>query len=132
MDNGLDILIVDDDTKLLDVLTTLLQMEGHRMTAYDTAQEALMLAKDKPFDLVITDLRMRRMDGLQLLKVAKLINPDLRVVIMTAYATVDTTVEAMRSGAYDYLRKPFKLNEIKAIIRRVQEEKREPRPRESS
>jgi len=124
--NGLEILIVDDDAKLLDVLTTLLQMEGHQVTAFTTAQEALLCAKEKPFDLIVTDLRMRRMDGLQMLKVAKLINPALRVVIMTAYSTSETTTEAMRSGAYDYLRKPFKLHELKAILRRVEEEKHQP------
>jgi DNA-binding NtrC family response regulator len=124
MPDGLSLLVVDDDKALLEVLTTLLSQEGHNVVAVPSGYEAFDLLGQREFDLVLVDLKMRRMNGLELLEAEKVRHPEARIVVMTAYATVDAAVQALRSGAYDFLTKPFKLTDLRAIIRRVEEQKR--------
>lgn len=119
MTPGIDILIVDDDKALLEVLRTVLAGEGHRVQTVPSAYEALPLLNAQRYDLVLVDLKMRRMDGLELLEHERLQERGTRMVIMTAYPTVDNAVHAMRQGAFDYLVKPFKLAELRAVVERA-------------
>lgn len=116
---GIGILIVDDDKALLGVLRSVLETEGHRVEAVPSAYEALPRLEAERYDLVLVDLKMRRMDGLELLEHEQLRRRGTRMVIMTAYPTVDSAVQAMRQGAFDYLVKPFKLAELRAVVERA-------------
>jgi DNA-binding NtrC family response regulator len=119
MKSGIDILIVDDDKALLGVLHSVLQSEGHRVETVPSAYEALPLLERQDYDLVLVDLKMRRMDGMELLEHERLRQRGTRMVIMTAYPTVDNAVRAMRQGAFDYLVKPFALTELRAVVERA-------------
>lgn len=116
---GLRILLVDDDRSLLDILGSLLQLEGHDVVAVPSAHEGLMKMKESRFDLVLADNKMPRTSGMDMLKAIKGEHPDTKVVIMTAYASVDNTVEAWRLGVFDYLPKPFKLADLRQVIEKV-------------
>lgn len=118
-DRGLRILLVDDDRSLLDILGSLLQLEGHDVVAVPSAHEGLLKMKESKFDLVLADNKMPRTTGMDMLKVIKEEYPDTKVVIMTAYASVDNTVEAWRLGVFDYLPKPFKLADLRQVIEKV-------------
>ncbi|MGQ9524725.1 MAG: response regulator [Armatimonadota bacterium] len=118
-DRGLRILLVDDDRSLLDILGSLLQLEGHDVVAVPSAHEGLMRMKESKFDLVLADNKMPRTSGMDMLKAIKEEHPDTKVVIMTAYASVDNTVEAWRLGVFDYLPKPFKLADLRQVIDKV-------------
>ncbi len=115
----MDILIVDDDKALLGVLRSVLESEGHRVEVVPSAYDALGRLEDTHYDLVLVDLKMRRMNGLELLEHERLRHRGTRMVIMTAYPTVESAVQAMRQGAFDYLVKPFKLAELRAVVQRA-------------
>ncbi|HUT73317.1 MAG TPA: response regulator [Armatimonadota bacterium] len=119
MKPGLDILVVDDDKALLEVLRSVLEGEGHRVEIVPSAYEALPRLEQARYDLVFVDLKMRRMDGMELLEHECLQRRGTRMVIMTAYPTVETAVHALRQGAFDYLVKPFKLAELRALVERA-------------
>lgn len=101
------ILIVEDEASQRDVLRDILEEAGYMVKAVERAPEALAALRAGPYSLLITDLRMPEMDGIELLTEAKRLRPELEVVVMTAYATVETAVHAMKLGATDYLAKPF-------------------------
>ncbi len=119
-----EILIVDDEEKICKLLQAELNDAGH--ASYSTTQpnEALERIRDRPPDILITDLRMPEKDGITVLKEAKAISPTMDVVIMTAYATVETALETMKEGAYDYIIKPFKTEELLLLINRIEEKRR--------
>jgi len=118
------ILIVDDQDMMRDSLAQTLVREGHEVVAApDGAAAAARLAAAR-FDLLITDLRMPKMTGLELLAEAKRLRPEMPVVLMTAFATVSNAVEAMKLGAYDYIQKPFNADEIKLLVDRTLEHSR--------
>ena len=114
------ILIVDDEKDMLVLLKRIIseKTDHQLMTEYDPVM-ALELFKKQPFDLVIVDLKMPRMDGIRLLEEVKKINPEVLVVIMTAYGTIETAVEAVKKGAYDYITKPFRKERILLTIDKV-------------
>src|SRR5438270_395537 len=119
------ILIVDDQEMMRDSLATTLVREGHEVVAAGDGQAAVTrLSNGTRFDLLITDLKMPRMTGIELLADVKKLRPELPVVLMTAFATVQTAVEAMRLGAYDYIQKPFDGEEIKLLVDRTLEHNR--------
>ncbi|MBU0633449.1 MAG: sigma-54 dependent transcriptional regulator [Candidatus Omnitrophica bacterium] len=118
------ILLVDDETDLLEWLSVVLEKEGYSVCCASSGQEALEWFKKEAFNMVISDIRMSPMDGIELLKKIKIINPEVIVLMITAYASVDTAVSAFRYGAYDYLLKPFKLDEIKLVIKKAAIQKR--------
>jgi len=107
-----------------DSLAATLAREGHEVTAANEGAAALQRLSSAKFDLLITDLKMPRMTGIELLAEAKKIRPEMPVVIMTAFATVQTAVEAMKQGAYDYIQKPFDGEEIKLLVDRTLEHNR--------
>jgi two-component system response regulator PilR (NtrC family) len=111
-----NILIVDDDRSMREFLEILLTKEGYQVSLADSGERACEILEDQPFDLVITDIRMKDVDGIGVLKKAKQVSPDTMVVMISAFATADTAVEAMKEGAYDYIPKPFKVKDFKRLV----------------
>jgi two-component system NtrC family response regulator len=111
------ILIVDDEKNYLVVLSSFLSGEGYEPITADNAQQALDIVENTDLDLVLTDMKMPSMDGTELLKRIKGKSPDLPVVMMTAYGTVEKAVEAMQLGAFNFILKPFQNETLKQIIR---------------
>jgi two-component system response regulator PilR (NtrC family) len=112
-----NILVVDDENSMREFLEIMLNKEGYQVATAAGGGEAIDLLKQSDFDLVITDIRMKEIDGLEVLKRCKELHPHTIVIMISAYASTSTAVEAMKWGAYDYLPKPFKVREIKAVIR---------------
>ena len=113
------ILIVDDEQNMRVALFEALSRNGHEVAVAENGQMALEMIARQPPELVITDIKMPGMDGLELLRQVKALRPELPVVIMTGFATVDTAVEAMKQGAFDYLLKPFPVEVIEETVARV-------------
>ncbi|WP_457555334.1 response regulator [Candidatus Pyrohabitans sp.] len=116
------ILIVDDDRQICETLAEILSDEGFEVEYVLSGEEALQKIEKENYDVVITDLLMPRVDGMEILSHVKRTKPKSRVIMITAFATIENAVEAMKRGASDYIAKPFKINEIQASIRRVLEE----------
>jgi two-component system NtrC family response regulator len=115
------ILIVDDEKNYLVILEALLAPEGYEIITENNAANALRIIRDTDLDLVITDMKMPGKDGMELLEEAKKIDPELPVIIMTAYGTIEKAVEAMKKRAYDYITKPFRNEELKLTVRKALE-----------
>jgi two-component system response regulator PilR (NtrC family) len=118
------ILVVDDEPSLREVLSIMLKRGGYAVTSASDGEEALEHLQKDIFDLVITDLRMPKMSGMEVLKAVKSAAPETVVLVITAFATADSAVEAMKHGAYDYLTKPFQVDEVQLIIRNALEKRR--------
>jgi two-component system response regulator PilR (NtrC family) len=116
-----DILIVDDERSMREFLGIHLRRAGHRVEAAPGGSAALAAMKEREFDVVITDLRMPDVDGMVVLAEAKQLHPDTQVIVVTAFATTETAIAAMKAGAYDYLTKPFKVDEVSLVIDRALE-----------
>src|SRR4030043_164187 len=115
------ILIVDDEKNYLIVLEALLGNEGYEIITADNAADALRLINESDLDLLITDMKMPGMNGMDLLTAAKKINSEMPVIIMTAYGTIGMAVEAMKKDAYDYITKPFQNENLKLTIKKALE-----------
>ncbi|MEI6971040.1 MAG: sigma-54 dependent transcriptional regulator [bacterium] len=114
------VMVVDNEAGILSVLSTLLRAEGYEVVPMRDSGKALSLVQsDERFDLLIFDIRMVPIDGMQLLRASREKRPSSPVIILTAYATVETAIEALRLGAFDYIRKPFEVDEILITIRRA-------------
>jgi len=111
------ILVVDDDLSMREFLELMLTREGYEVTLASGGQQALDRAAEIEFDLVITDIRMKEVDGIAVLKNVRTIQPDTVVILISAFATVETAVAAMKEGAYDFIPKPFQIEELKAVVR---------------
>lgn len=118
------ILVVDDEQSLREVLSIMLKRAGYVVTGVADGEEAIEHLNKEIFDLVITDLRMPKVDGMEVLKAVKSASPETVVLVITAFATADSAVEAMKQGAYDYLTKPFQVDEVQLIIRNALEKRR--------
>lgn len=118
------ILVVDDEKSLREVLSIMLKRAGYTVTEACDGDEAIGHVNKEIYDLVITDLRMPKADGMDVLKAVKSSSPDTVVLVITAFATSDSAVEAMKQGAYDYLTKPFQVDEVQLIIRNALEKRR--------
>jgi two-component system NtrC family response regulator len=116
--------VVDDEVKMGVLTAGALEDAGHQVTRTDKGERALSLLAKQKFDIVITDLKMSPINGLTVLKEAKERNPDTEVILMTAYATAETAVQAMKAGAADYLIKPFSLDELVMLVERQLVKKR--------
>jgi DNA-binding NtrC family response regulator len=113
--------IIDDDPLIRDSLTEYLEIEGYEVSAYSTAEDALnVLSKELP-DIVLLDLKLPGMDGIQCLEQIKQQFPEIEVIMITGYANVDTAVKAMKLGAWDYIKKPFELEELSLVVRKAVE-----------
>lgn len=115
------ILLVDDEPSILSVLSVLLKAEGYEVVPCDGGEKAIELIKNTPFDLMISDIRMRPIDGMALLKLATEHQPSMSVLMVTGYGTVETAVESLKLGAFDYITKPFKLDELIITVKRAVE-----------
>ena len=115
------ILIVEDEPKMAFLLEAELKDAGHRTTSVTDGMEAVRRVEREHFDIVITDLRMEGMDGIEVLERVKGLDPQTEVVLITAYATAQTAVDAMKKGAYDYIIKPFDVEELKLLVKRIEE-----------
>ncbi|MDE3035549.1 MAG: sigma-54-dependent Fis family transcriptional regulator, partial [Nitrospirota bacterium] len=118
------ILIVDDEQSMRDVLSIMLKRAGYGVTVAADGEEAVAQLGKDIFDLVITDLHMPKVGGLEVLKAVKDSSPATVVLVITAFASTETAVEAMKRGAYDYLTKPFQVDEVQLIIRNALEKRR--------
>lgn len=115
------ILIVDDESSQRRVLEYNLQQEGHETHTAASGEEGLEILKDSPIDVVITDIKMPTMNGVELLSEIKRLYPDVQVILITAYATVESAIEAMKLGAYDYIQKPLNRDELKMAVKKALE-----------
>jgi DNA-binding NtrC family response regulator len=118
------ILVVDDSPKDNQLLTRFLEIEGYKVSSAKDGRAAMGQFKEGKYDLVLTDLKMPHMDGIELLKQVKNQDPNVIGVVVTGFATIDTAVEAMKVGAFDYVSKPYQLDEIRMVVQRALEYKR--------
>lgn len=118
------ILIVEDEKSMRDVLSILLEDEAYNVTTASDGIEGIELIKNNIFDLVITDIKMPKADGFEVLKNVKEVSPTTLVIMITAFGTTESAIEAMKRGAYDYVHKPFKIDEIRLIVKNAFEKKR--------
>ncbi|MBW6521450.1 MAG: sigma-54 dependent transcriptional regulator [Desulfoarculaceae bacterium] len=119
MDNKIHILVVDDDLRMRELIRdTLAEMELRPQLCGDS-REALRLLETDPFDLVITDLKMPHIDGIEVLEGAKRFNPETLVILVTGYGTIESAIEAMQKNAYDYIQKPFEPDDFLLVVRRA-------------
>jgi len=115
------ILVVDDEASMREFLTICLRRAGHEVRAVESGEQAITALDEEPCDLVITDLRLRGMDGLSVLRQARQRVPPPEVLVVTAYATAESAISALKQGAYDYLTKPFKVDEALLGVERALE-----------
>jgi len=118
------ILVVDDEKSMREVLEIFLRNEGYTVSVAENGEQAAAALKEDIFDLIITDMKMPKMDGLDLLRTVKELNPDTIVVIVTAFGNTESAVEAMKLGAYDYIQKPFKMDDIRLVVKNALDRRR--------
>ena len=118
------LLIVDDEEAQLRALCDTLKLEGYALSGFASPGEALSKVQPDAFDLLLTDLMMPGMDGIELLQAAQRVDQDLAAIVMTGHGTIDTAVKAMQAGALDYILKPFRLNQMMPVIARALETRR--------
>jgi two-component system response regulator PilR (NtrC family) len=118
-----NVLIVDDDLSMREMLEVMLTSEGYRVTCAEDGTKAIQMLAKKKYDLIISDIKMGPVGGLTVLREAKKHSPETVVIMISAFATTETAVEAMNEGAYDYIPKPFNVDEVKQTIRNALERK---------
>ena len=121
---GATVLVVDDERSMREMLAIVLQREGYRVLLADGGRAAVDLLSHEPIDLLVSDIRMPDMTGVDVLREAKEVDPDLIGIMVTAFASTESAVEALRLGAHDYLTKPFDVDELKAKVRDAIEHRR--------
>ncbi|NVM56991.1 MAG: sigma-54-dependent Fis family transcriptional regulator, partial [Desulfobacterales bacterium] len=119
--NVADLLVVDDDLSMREMLEVMLTAEGYNVECAEDGPKAIRMLEKKNYDLIICDIRMGAVGGLAVLREAKQRRPETVVIMISAFATTETAVEAMKEGAYDYIPKPFKVDEFKQTIRNALE-----------
>ncbi|MCX7626332.1 MAG: sigma-54 dependent transcriptional regulator [Candidatus Sumerlaeaceae bacterium] len=122
--HGAHVVVIDDEEGMCTILRKVLSQAGFRVDTYTQPQEALAHLRELPPDVVVTDLKMPGGNGLEVLRTVRQVSPTTNVIIMTAYATVESAIQAMRDGAYDYITKPFKLDELLLVVERAAERTR--------
>ncbi|MEK6739080.1 MAG: sigma-54 dependent transcriptional regulator [Planctomycetota bacterium] len=118
------ILLVDDQKNMRESLAIAFKRAGYKVDSAESGEQAVQLQEEHVYDLAIVDLKMEKMDGLEVLSRIRAINPSTEVIVMTAFGTIDSAIQAMRNGAYDYVTKPFQLSDILSITERALEKKR--------
>jgi two-component system, NtrC family, response regulator AtoC len=122
--NASSILVVDDDLSAQRALIQVLKKEGYIVNGVSSASAALEKLQEESADLLITDIRMERMDGMELMREVHVRWPDMPVIIMTAFASIDTAIRSIHAGAYDYISKPYEIGELRLTVRRALEQAR--------
>ena len=118
------ILVVDDEEQMRDLLVKVLERKGYQVSVCGNGADALAFLEREPVDLVVTDVRMPGLSGMEALRAIKELNPEIVVIIMTAFGSIDQAVQAVKEGAYDYINKPFKIDEMLLTIEKALEERR--------
>ena len=118
-----NILVTEDDEKMRNGLVEILKGEGYNVDSADNGQKGLEMIKEKDYDVVLSDLIMPVMGGMELLRNIKQIKPETSVIFITAFGTIENAVEAIKVGASDYITKPFKIDEVQSKIKKVLAEK---------
>ena len=118
------ILVVEDDARMRDLMQKVLARDGHEVETCADGLRALKLLEENAYDIVIADIRMPKYDGMELLSAVRRQHPNTTVIMMTAFGTIDSAVEAMKLGAFDYISKPFKMDEILIVVRRALDERK--------
>jgi len=118
------LLVVDDDPVTVNLLEEVLSKEGYQVTTALSGEDAIILGTENIFDMIITDVRMGEKDGIEVLRSFKKISPETTVVVITAFGSIENAIEAIREGAFDYISKPFKLEEIRLTVQRALEQRR--------
>jgi DNA-binding NtrC family response regulator len=117
------ILVVEDDAEMLVLLERYLEREGYRVIAVNGGTLALGRLRTESFEVVLTDLKMPDVDGMEILRASREVQPEARVILMTAYASIDTAIQAIREGAYHYVAKPFRFEEISLVVSKAVEDR---------
>ena len=117
------ILVVDDEENAREGLSKILSKEGYSVDMASNGKEAIETLRRQSFDLVITDMKMPLMDGFEVLREIKKMNENIGVIMITAYGEVESYLEAMNMGAFEYINKPVRVNELKRVISKVLEER---------
>jgi signal transduction histidine kinase/CheY-like chemotaxis protein len=123
--DNVKILVVDDEEVMLKLVSNILSDEGYQVSSYSSSLRALEKINEEEFDLMIADIKMPDLDGIELVKKAHQVQPDVGALFMTGYASVDTAKEALKEGAYDYILKPFELSEVRKAVAFALEKRRE-------
>jgi len=118
------VMIVDDEESIREWLSIALKKEGYEIKCAENGEQALELYKKDRFDAIITDIRMPKLDGLELLKEIKGLNPSANIIMTTAFGSMESAIEALRGGAADYITKPFKIEEVKLRLEKIMESER--------
>jgi two-component system response regulator AtoC len=119
-----NVLVVDDEENMRHMLSVLLTGEGYLVDTAADGKQAISLLESKGFDFVLCDIRMPEMDGLAFLRAAEAVNHNATVIMMSAFGSVDTALEAMKQGAYDFISKPFKTDEVVLVLKKAEERER--------
>ncbi|MBU0675279.1 MAG: sigma-54 dependent transcriptional regulator [Proteobacteria bacterium] len=117
------LLIIDDEEIALKNLSHILKSKGYEVTAMQSSSEALKILHEREFDLILTDLKMEKVDGMDILQFVRENYPESEVIMITGYATVDSAINAMRSGAYHYIAKPYKIDEVRKVVKEALEKR---------
>jgi DNA-binding NtrC family response regulator len=118
------ILVIDDKDSMRQMLSKTLESEGYEVETAKDGEGGLKKAKEKRYDLVLADLKLPKMDGLEVLSSLKELDPEVGIIMMTAYGTIESAVEAMKQGAFDFLTKPFDTDYLNVLIKRALENRR--------
>ncbi len=121
----LSIMVIDDEAIVCKRLQSAFLKAGHRVEAFTDSAAALARLTDEPFDVIVTDLKMEGADGIQVLTDAKRRHPQIQVVVITGFATMETAKESFHQGAFDFVAKPFKLSDILDCIKRIENRMRD-------
>ncbi len=119
MKEGLDILVLDDERTVGDRLKPALEADGHRVETFIDPRKALKRLDEKTFDIVLTDVRMQEIDGIQVLEHVRARSPRTKVLMFTGYATMELAREALDKGVFDFIAKPFRLRDIRDMVARA-------------
>ncbi|MCD4743486.1 MAG: response regulator [Desulfobacteraceae bacterium] len=117
------VLLVDDEKEFLEIMSERMEARGMQVTTATTASQALSIIEEKSFDAIVMDFQMPGMDGMEALKTIKSKKPELQIILLTGYATVEKTVEAMKVGATDFLEKPADIEALSEKIKKAKAEK---------
>ena len=113
------ILVVDDEKIVCDMCQVFLTKDGYDVTTFTDSTRARAALEKEAFDVIITDLKMKDVDGIQLMEFARKVNPDTKVILLTAFGTMETAVEAFRREAFDFFTKPARIRDLQASVRRA-------------